>query len=131
MTRTAVIAVSEMLFQSRIEGALRALGFDAIVADTPARLDDALARKPDVVVINVQERAFDTDAAIARAKASGARVLAFGQHTSPADLRAARDAGADLAMPRSEIAERLPELVERLLRTGDAPETAPAGHEGG
>jgi DNA-binding NarL/FixJ family response regulator len=131
MTRTAVIAVSEMLFQSRIEGALRALGFDAIVADTPARLDGALSRKPDIVVINVQERAFDTDAAIARAKASGARVLAFGQHTSPAELRAARDAGADLAMPRSEIAERLAELVERLLRTGDASETAPAAHEGG
>ncbi|HET6614800.1 MAG TPA: hypothetical protein VFH62_02835 [Dehalococcoidia bacterium] len=128
MARTAVIAVSELLFQSRIDGALRALGFDTVGADTAQRLDDALAAKPDIVLINVQERAFEARDAIARAKASDARVLAFGQHTSPAELRAARDAGADIAVPRSEVAERLPELVERLFRhAAGASEPAPAG----
>jgi DNA-binding NarL/FixJ family response regulator len=131
VTRIAVIAVSELVFQSRIEGAVRALGFDTAVADTAPRLDAALASQPEIVVINVQERGFDAGDAIARAKVAGARVLAFGQHTSPAELRAARQAGADLALPRSEIAERLPELIERLLRNEDVAESASPAPDGG
>jgi DNA-binding NarL/FixJ family response regulator len=110
-----VIAVSDLLFQTRIEAALRAAGSGTIVADTPAALDDALDSGPSVVVIDVHETAFSATDAIARATAANARVLAFGRHTAPVELRAARDAGAEMVVPRSDLAERLPELLDRLL----------------
>ena len=71
--------------------------------------------RPAVAVIDLHERALDPTAAITDAKAAGARVLAFGRHTEPATLRAARDAGADLVVPRSQLAEELPELLRSLL----------------
>ena len=42
-------------------------------------------------------------------------MLAFGRHTDAATLRQAREAGADIVVPRSQLAEELSELVDRLL----------------
>ena len=95
MTQTVAIAVSDLLFQSRIDAAARALGLAPCIADSAGALAPT--------------------AAITDAKAAGARVLAFGRHTEPATLRAARDAGADLVVPRSQLAEELPELLRSLL----------------
>lgn len=115
MTQTVAIAVSDLLFQSRIDAAARALGLAPQIADSAAALADALAARPAVAVIDLHERALDATAAITAAKAAGARVLAFGRHTEPATLRAARDAGADLVVSRSQIAEELPELLRSLM----------------
>jgi hypothetical protein len=120
MGTTVVIAVSDLLFQSRIEGAVRALGLSPLIADTPQRLDAALAQHPSVAVFDVHERAFTPNEAIARATAAGASVLAFGRHTAPTDLRAARDAGAAIVVPRSDLVDKLPELLERLLPVPEA-----------
>jgi hypothetical protein len=123
MSSTVVIAVSDLLFQTRIEGAVRATGSEVTLADTPARLDAALERQPAVVVIDVHETAFSATEAIGQSAAAGARVLAFGRHTAPAELRAARNAGAGIVVPRSDLVERLPELLGRLLT---APEPGPS-----
>lgn len=40
------------------------------------------------------------------------RVIAFGPHVQAERLRAARDAGATEALPRSKFVERLPELLQ-------------------
>jgi hypothetical protein len=42
-------------------------------------------------------------------------VLGFGAHTDPQALRDARSAGFAAAVPRSVVAERLPDLVEELI----------------
>jgi hypothetical protein len=47
-------------------------------------------------------------------------VLAFGRHTEPATLRAARDAGAETVVPRSQLVEELPALLGRLLASRKA-----------
>ena len=41
-------------------------------------------------------------------------VLAYGQHTKPDVLRAARDGGCDMAVPRSQLMEEFPALVEQV-----------------
>ncbi len=115
MTQTVAIAVSDLLFQSRIDAAARALGLAPCIADSAGALAVALAARPAIAVIDLHERALDPTAAITDAKAAGARVLAFGRHTEPATLRAARDVGADLVVPRSQLAEELPELLRSLL----------------
>lgn len=116
MTQAIVIAVSDLMFQSRIDAAARSLGLEPRIVDSRDALADALAAFPAIVVIDLHERTFDPTAAITGAKAAGARVLAFGRHTEPATLRAARDAGADIVVPRSQLAEELPELLRSLLR---------------
>lgn len=51
---------------------------------------------------------------IAAAKAAGVPVLAFGAHVDAETLRAARAAGADRAVPNSQLATELPALIASL-----------------
>ena len=106
----ALIAVPDLLFQSRIEGALRRRGVTWDVAGA-----DAWAHDAHLLVVDLQADGMDAPALIRDAKAGGGVVLAFGRHTNAAALRAARDAGADIVVPRSQLAEELPELLDRLL----------------
>ncbi len=62
--------------------------------------------------------AVDPLTVIAEAKARGARVLAFGRHTDAASMRAARAAGADTVVARSQLVEELPHLIEALIGAG-------------
>ncbi len=115
MMQTIVIVVSDLMFQSRIDAAARSLGLAPRIADNAGALADALAARPAIAVIDLHERALDATVALAAAKEAGARVLAFGRHTEPATLRAARDAGADIVVPRSQFAEELPGLLRSLM----------------
>lgn len=115
---TILIVVADLMFQSRIEIAARDAGATPLVADTAAALDAALApglTPPAVAIIDLHITGIDAQGVIQRVKAGGARVLAFGRHTEPAILRAAREAGADTVVPRSSIAEELPALLAALL----------------
>jgi len=116
----AVVAVSDLIFQSRIREALAGLGLDMRVADSPRLLREATAAGPALVVVDLQDSALDPRAAIAAAKLAGARVLAFGRHTDAATMREARAAGADTVVARSQLAEGLPALIEALV--GVAPD---------
>ena len=114
MNRTVAIAVSELIFQSRIRAAAEGLGLSIAIADTPARAEAAIAARPALVVVDLQERNVDPLGVIETAKRAGAAVLAFGRHTDAKSLRAARAAGADAAVPRSQLKEELPELLRAL-----------------
>jgi DNA-binding NarL/FixJ family response regulator len=109
-----VIAVSDLMFQSRIAAAVEGLGMDAQLADTAEKIRSALASGPGIAVIDVHETAFNAITAIEELARTRTRVLAFGRHTAPAELRAARQAGAAIVVPRSELVERLPELLGQL-----------------
>lgn len=116
MSQTVAIAVSNLIFQSRVRAAALELGLDVAYADTPSTFADAIGGAPAVVVVDLKELNLDPIDAVARAKAAGAAVLAFGPHTDAETLRAARSAGADLAVPRSRFKAELPELMRSLLR---------------
>jgi DNA-binding NarL/FixJ family response regulator len=108
MAQRITIIVSDLMFQPRIEAAARALGLGVAVPGA-APLGSA------AIVIDLHETSLDAIAAIAEAKAAGARVLAFGRHTEPALLRAARDAGAEIVVPRSQLVEELLDLLQQLV----------------
>jgi DNA-binding NarL/FixJ family response regulator len=105
------------MFASRIELGARDVGLDPRIAATALEASAGLAAGPAVVVVDVQAPGIDAAGVIREAVRGGARVLAFGRHTEPAALRAAREAGADEAVARSQIAEQLPELLARLGAT--------------
>jgi len=118
MPGIAVITVSDLMFQPRISAAVRALGLEPRIADTAAAAGEAIAAGAALVVVDLQDRRVQAAEVIAAAKAAGARVLAFGRHTDAGALRAAREAGADTVVPRSQLVEELPQLIERLIGTG-------------
>lgn len=113
-----LIAVSDLMFQSRIQAAADAAGVASRIADSADALKTALASGTSAAVVDIHDREFDAIDAIRNATTEGATVLAFGRHTEPALLRAARDAGAAIVVPRSQLVEDLAELLERITRVG-------------
>jgi hypothetical protein len=104
------VVVSDLMFQPRVETALRALGAEPRVLPGGAFPLEAAA-----LVVDLHEPGADVPALIAEAHAAGARVLAFGRHTDVEALRAARASGADAVVPRSQLVEELPSLLAVLL----------------
>ena len=121
MAELAVIAVPDLMFQPRIEAAARALGFETEIANDAVSARNAIARRPAIVIVDLHASALNPDAVIRGAKAMGARVLAFGRHTEPGALRAARQAGADQAVARSQLVDELPQLIDKLRASAPRP----------
>jgi DNA-binding NarL/FixJ family response regulator len=94
---------------------VEAAGLRARIADTAALAAAAMDEPPALVVVDLHAAGIDVMSVIRMSKAAGAAVLAFGRHTEPATLRAARDAGADAAVSRSQLVDELPELIARLI----------------
>jgi DNA-binding NarL/FixJ family response regulator len=113
--RVAVLVVPDLMFQPRIEAALRGLGVRAEAVASAPSLDAALSGGPALAVIDLHAAGFDALDAVRRAHAAAVPVLAFGRHTEPATLRAAREAGAQVVVPRSQLVEELPRLIAEAM----------------
>lgn len=109
-------AVSDLLFQSRLREQAGRLSYDLAVAETPDALRRALDEGPALLVLDLHDRSIAWQEAVSLAKERGVPVLAFGRHTEPDLLRAARVAGCDRVVPRSTFVERLPELIGETVR---------------
>jgi hypothetical protein len=92
----------DLLFGSKLQGALRAAGHEPVAPDADA----------DVLVVDLTD---DVDARIERS--AGARVprLGFYSHVEQDVRRRAEEAGFDRVVPRSRMARDAPALVESLL----------------
>jgi DNA-binding NarL/FixJ family response regulator len=116
-----LVVVTDLMFQARIADAVRALGADPLIIDG----EDALAaatKTAAAAVVDLHERALDGPAAVRALSDAGARVLAFGRHTEPAMLRAARESGATIVVPRSQLVDELPDLLRSILDPAAAAE---------
>lgn len=109
------VIVSDLMFQARIADALRALDVEPVLVDGEVALAGSLADAPAAAVIDLHERSLDALAAVGVLHDCGVAILAFGRHTEPALLRAAREAGAQAAVPRSQLVDELPELLRSLI----------------
>jgi len=112
-----VLVATHLMFQSRIREAVRALGLEVTVADSTEAVRDALRSPTALVVLDLQAEGVPWEDVVSAAKdgpGGPVPVLAYGQHTKPALLRAARAAGCDLVVPRSRLVADLPRLIEKL-----------------
>ena len=102
--------IHDLMFSTRLRDTARDLGHDCQVvrkaADVPAALDDA-----DIVVIDLMVAGGGALEAVAAARDAGVVVVAYGEHVRADVLQAAREAGADQVLTRSEFAFRLPVLL--------------------
>ncbi len=114
--------VPDLLFGSRVQGALKSAGHEVeLIADEQrlrARLtDDAMAPGAVLVVDLTDDRLHGADvvAALAREGALGdMRTLGFYSHVDAAAREGAERAGFDLVVPRSRMAREGAQLVDRL-----------------
>jgi DNA-binding NarL/FixJ family response regulator len=114
--------VPDLLFGSRVQGALAGSGHDVeLIADERRlreRLADAGAPPVAVLVVDLTDGALD-GAGIVESLAGddelrGARTLGFYSHVDAPARERAEKAGFDLVVPRSRMAREGAQLVERL-----------------
>lgn len=109
MKRLALAFVSDLLFASNIEATLGRAGYEVrTVEDLPAFDREISDRKVSIVILDLHA---GVEANEVVSRAGGTPVLAFGRHTEPAMLRAAREAGCAEVVPRSTFVEKMLDLV--------------------
>jgi hypothetical protein len=101
MARIALLC-PDLLFGSKVRGALRAAGHDVVAPDAPA----------DLLVVDLTA---DVEERLQAAREAGVPTLAFYSHVEQDVRRAADDAGVTRVVPRSRMAREGAALVDRLL----------------
>jgi CheY-like chemotaxis protein len=118
----ALALVPDLLFGSRVHGALSAAGHDVeLIADERKlreRLTDPAAPPAQVLVVDLTNDDLDGAAlleSLSRGQDLGAiRTLAFYSHVDARARARAEQAGFDLVVARSRMAREGPQLVESL-----------------
>ncbi|MFO0826388.1 MAG: hypothetical protein U0792_25260 [Gemmataceae bacterium] len=111
MTPQGLVLCDDLIFFSRVAGAARAAGL--VVRQVKTAVDAITLAKqytPGGVIVDLQNPGLDLPQFLGELKAACPvmpRVVAYGSHVEAAVLRAARQAGCDRVMPRSQFAEEL------------------------
>ena len=101
MARVALLC-PDLLFGSKLQGALRAAGHEPVGPDEAAEL----------LVVDLTD---DADVRISRSAESGLPRLGFDSHVEQDVRRRAEEAGFDRIVPRSRMAREAPALVDAMI----------------
>jgi DNA-binding NarL/FixJ family response regulator len=115
MSRQIALAlIRDLFFRSKIDAVAAAVGAEVGYAST---LDAVASRcaelKPSVIFTDLSDDAFPAVESLKQilAAAPTARVIGFASHVDLKPLKAAREAGYELTLSRSEFTARLPDLL--------------------
>jgi DNA-binding NarL/FixJ family response regulator len=115
--RVAILAaVDDFLFRSKIRAVAKHVNADVQFAQTQEDiLAQARAAKPALVIFDLNNQKVDSIGTIAALKAdaalAGIRTIGFASHVHVDLIRAARAAGADEVLARSQFAGGLAEIL--------------------
>lgn len=114
-----LLLCDDLIFASRITATAHAAGFTVSTARTAEQLQ-ALARQtpPRCILVDLANptlRVTDFVTALTQGRSPRPRVVAYGSHVDTATLRAAREAGCDLVLPRSAFVENLETELPKWL----------------
>ena len=102
----------DLIFSSRITATARALGLIIKTArSTSLLVTMAQKEMPRCVIVDLAHPSLalhDLLLQLQRISSPGPLVVAYGSHVDAAGLRAAREAGCDLVLPRSKFVAELP-----------------------
>ena len=109
-------AVDDFLFRSKIRAVAKHVGVDVQFAQTPEEiLSQARALKPALVIVDLNSAKADPVATIAALKGDAAtaatRTIGFASHVHVDLIDAARRAGADQVLARSQFAGSLADIL--------------------
>lgn len=112
-----VLLTNDLMFQSKVSGAVRNAGKPLVVDRTVERLMERCdANSVKLVLIDLSLSTLDLDHAVKsiRDAFGNASILAFGAHVDVARLEEAKRAGADSVMTRGQFDRDLNEIVQTL-----------------
>lgn len=106
----AVVVCSDLMFSTRITGTAKALGWECVLAPSAAAAE--AHSDGDCVIVDLACPGVPDEslAQLRRVFSIPTRLIAFGSHVEVDRLKAARQAGFDLVLARSEFTNRLAEL---------------------
>jgi DNA-binding NarL/FixJ family response regulator len=115
MSRTIALGlIHDLFFRSKIDAVAATVGAEVEYASS---LDEVASRcaaiHPSIVLTDLSDPAFPAFETLQqiRSTAPGARVIGFASHVDLKPLKAAREAGYESTLSRSEFTARLPELL--------------------
>jgi DNA-binding NarL/FixJ family response regulator len=115
MSRTIALGlIRDLFFRAKIDAVAAAVGAEVEYASA---LDAVAARcaqlHPAIIFIDLSDDTFPTLGTLKqiRAVAPNARVIGFASHVDLKPLKAAREAGYELTLSRSEFTAQLPDLL--------------------
>lgn len=109
--------LDDLFFRAKIEATASAAGVPVAFARTPDELAGRLDTHPGTatVLVDLQGAGRDADVVGAlKSRTNPPYVVAFGSHQNREGLAAAREAGADETLPRSDFVRRLPRLLQEM-----------------
>ena len=116
---TGYLLSDDLMFNSRITGTARDLGLVVKAARSTEVLEELARRQPpSCVLVDLANPGLEITGLIGRLRelcARMPRVVAYGSHVDTATLRAAREAGCDVVLPRSKFVEELPRALPGWL----------------
>jgi CheY-like chemotaxis protein len=114
-----ILLSDDLIFTSRVTGEARALGFVVKSArSVETLLGLARQQPPACVLLDLANPGLSVPDLLGRLRevcTPPPRVVAYGSHVDAAGLRAAREAGCDLVLPRSKFVEELPVALPHWL----------------
>jgi hypothetical protein len=102
--------IHDLMFSTRLRDTARQLGHECEVVRRASDVAGHLAGA-DLVVIDLMVAGGGALEAVEVARDAGVVTVAYGEHVRADVLQAARDAGADEVLTRSEFTRRLPGLL--------------------
>src|SRR5215831_14570302 len=118
MTPSAILLSDDLIFTSRVVGTGRDLGLPIRTArNVDAVLKLSQQQNPTCVIVDLSNPGLRIAELIAGlgALTTRPRIVAYGSHVDTATLRAAREAGCDVVLPRSKFVEELPNVLPAWL----------------
>jgi CheY-like chemotaxis protein len=118
-TPVGLLLSDDMIFTSRITGTARDLG----LCIKPARSIEVLTallqqQIPSCIIVDLAHPGLpiaELMESLRTACTRMPRVVAYGSHVDTATLRAARDTGCDVVLPRSKFVEELPRALPQWM----------------
>jgi DNA-binding NarL/FixJ family response regulator len=110
----------DLIFTSRITGTGTALGHTIRAVKSPELLLSlAKQQTPPCVILDLSNPGLNISDLVASLKQfePPPRVVAYGSHVDTATLKAARAAGCDIVMPRSQFVEELPKSLGEWMKS--------------
>jgi DNA-binding NarL/FixJ family response regulator len=119
-TPLGLLLSDDLIFTSRITGTAQALGLTVKAArSAEALVNLARQERPGGVIVDLANPGLSVPDLLRQLRdvcVPMPRVVAYGSHVDAAGLKAAREAGCDLVLPRSAFVERLPVELPQWLQ---------------
>jgi DNA-binding NarL/FixJ family response regulator len=112
-----VFLSSDLMFGSRVVGAVRALGAPLLLVSRMGELKGKLSPGCRLVMVDLGLDGLDLSevVTVVRAAAAEARIVAYGAHVNEAALAAASQAGCDQVLTRGQFHNQYAELLKAAV----------------